>query len=122
VPKKLPEIQKNVIFEGTSQDDLRAFPDDAKSDLGHQLDLVQRGLEPDDWKAMPSVGAGVIELRFQDKDGWFRLAYIAKFSDGVHVLHAFQKKTNQTSRQDIDIIQRRLAPLIEREKRQRKQK
>lgn len=116
---RLPPIQKPVIFEGTSRDDLRAFPEEVKFNLGHQLDQVQRGLEPDDWKAMPSVGPGVYELRDRDADGWYRLAYIARLADGIHVLHAFQKKTSQTTRQDVELIRQRLAPLLEQQ-RQRK--
>ncbi|MDR3417087.1 MAG: type II toxin-antitoxin system RelE/ParE family toxin [Nevskia sp.] len=109
---RLPPIQKLVTFEGTSQADLRAFPDDAKFDLGHQLDQVQRGLLPDDWKAMPAVGPGVMELRCQDKDGWYRVAYVAKFAESIYVLHAFQKKTNATSKQDVDLIKSRLSAVI----------
>lgn len=110
----IPPIQKSVIFEGSSQDDLRAFTDDAKFNLGHQLDLVQRGLPPDDWKQMPSVGTGVVELRYRDPDGWFRVAYIAKYTEGIYVLHAFKKTSNATSKKDVSLIQDRLAAVVAR--------
>jgi phage-related protein len=54
---------KLLSFLGSSLDDLRAFPDTARREAGHQLDQVQRGLEPDDWKPMPGVGPGVREVR-----------------------------------------------------------
>ena len=50
---------------------------------------------------MSSIGKGVREIRIQ-VGGQYRLIYITKFKDVVHVLHAFQKKTQKTRRQDID--------------------
>lgn len=47
---------KTVLFVATALKDLREFPDDARREAGHQIDNVQRGREPDDWKPMPSVG------------------------------------------------------------------
>ena len=54
---------KEVVFVGSSLDDLRRFPRDAKHDIGQQLALIQRGLNPRDWRPMPSIGRGVRELR-----------------------------------------------------------
>lgn len=54
---------KVLFWVGSSRDDLSQFPEDARRMAGHQLHLVQIGLEPDDWKPMPSVGAGVYEIR-----------------------------------------------------------
>jgi len=51
--------EKKVVWIGTSLDDLRDFPKDARHDAGFQLEQVQLGLEPDDWKPMPAIGAGV---------------------------------------------------------------
>lgn len=48
-----------LSFLGSSLDDLRAFPEAARREVGHQLDRVQRGLDPYDWKPMQSMGAGV---------------------------------------------------------------
>jgi phage-related protein len=55
--------EKPVVWVGSSLDDLRAFPEDARRIAGHQLHLVQLDLEPADWKPMPSIGPGVSELR-----------------------------------------------------------
>jgi phage-related protein len=78
---------KDVVFRGTALDDLRAFPPAARREAGHQLDLVQRGLDADDWKPMNSVGPGVREFRIRDAAGAFRVIYVAKFAEAVFVLH-----------------------------------
>ncbi len=99
---------KRIAFVGSSLDDLRDFPADARNDAGHQLYRVQRGLNPDDWKPMPSIGAGVREIRYRGPDGAFRVIYVAAFDEAVYVLHAFQKKTQQTAKRDLDLACARL--------------
>ena len=106
---------KPIAFQGGSLDDLRAFPTDARREAGHQLDRVQRGLEPDDWKSMPSVGQGVREVRVRDDTGAFRVVYTATRSEVVYVLHAFQKKTQQTAKRDLDLARARLRNLTRSE-------
>jgi phage-related protein len=54
---------KNLRFIGSSLDDMRDFPADARRQAGFELDAVQRGLEPSDWKPMASIGTGVREIR-----------------------------------------------------------
>jgi len=103
---------KPIAFQGTSLDDLRAFPETARREAGHQLDQVQRGLEPDGWKPMPSVGPGVREVRVRDEAGAFRVIYIASRPEAVYVLHAFQKKTQATAKRDLDLARARLRELI----------
>jgi phage-related protein len=98
---------KPVVFLGDSVARLRAFPEGARRNAGFQLDLVQRGLAPDDWKPMTSVGVGAREIRVRDVTGAFRVIYIAAFSDNVYVLHAFQKKTQRTSARDIELARQR---------------
>ncbi len=102
---------KPLAFCGSSQDDLRAFPTTAKREAGHQLDQVQNGFEADDWKPMPTIGSGVREIRIRDMAGTFRVIYIAKFADAIFVLHCFQKKTDKTSKLDIDIASKRYKEL-----------
>ena len=87
-----------VEFRGSALDDLRAFPASARREAGHQLDQVQHGHEPDDWKPMNTVGQGAREIRIRDAAGAFRVIYVAKFADAVYVLHCFQKKTQKTSK------------------------
>ncbi len=73
---------------------------------GHELDLLQQGLEPTDWKPMPTVGDGVYELRIR-AEGAFRVFYVAKHAEGIVVLHAFPKKTQQTAQLDLDLAAKR---------------
>ena len=103
---------KAVRFLGDSLKRLRAFPEDVRQDAGYQLDKLQRGLQPDDFKSMPSIGKGVEEIRLWDDAGTFRVIYMARLKEVVVVLHTFQKKTQATSRQDIELAKRRWTQLI----------
>ncbi len=103
---------KPVIFLGSSLDDLRTFPVAARREAGYQLDLVQHGHEPEDWKAMPTIGQGVLEIRIRDASGAYRVIYVAKFSNTIHVLHCFQKKSQKTSRQDLALAESRYRELL----------
>lgn len=104
---------KPIEFRGSSLDDLRAFPLDARREAGYQLDLVQGGRDPDDWKPMNTVGSGVREIRVRDATGAFRVIYVAKLADAVYVLHCFQKKTEKTSKPDLDLATRRYRDLMQ---------
>ena len=102
---------KPVAFIGNSLARLRKFPKGARRAAGYQLDRVQRGLEPDDWKPMKAVGAGVCELRVRDRSGAFRVIYLATLADRVVVLHAFQKKTQRTAKRDVELAAKRVGEL-----------
>ena len=104
---------KSIRFLGDSLKRLREFPDDARQDAGYQLDKVQRGEQPDDFKPMPSIGQGVEEIRIWDEAGTFRVIYTARIGDTVVVLHAFQKKTQTTSKRDIELARARWLQLKE---------
>ena len=69
---------------------------------------MQNGLDPDDWKPMKTVGVGVREIRIRDASGAFRIIYLATLADRVLVLHAFQKRTQQTAQRDIELAAKRL--------------
>ena len=97
---------KDAIFLGSSKDDLRAFPDEARNESGFQLSRVQSGLEPEDWKPMPGIGPGVREIRVRS-GGAFRVIYLATRPEGVYVLHCFQKKTQKTAPRDIELARQR---------------
>jgi phage-related protein len=104
---------KPIQFLGSSLDDLRAFPLEAKREAGYQLDRVQQGLDPDDWKPMKAMGPGVKEIRIRDAAGAFRVIYVAKFAKAVYVLHCFQKKTQATSKTDVDVAAKRYRTLVQ---------
>ena len=102
---------KRAEFRGTSLEDLRAFPELAKREAGYQIDRVQKGLEPDDFKPMTTVGESVYEIRVKEPSGAFRVIYIAKFEKFIYVLHCFQKQTQRTLKKDIDLAKRRFQEL-----------
>jgi phage-related protein len=99
---------KEVKWHGSSRFDVDAFPKGARREAGYQLFQVQIGEEPSDWKPMISVGPGVREIRIRQASGTFRIIYVATIGDAVHVLHAFQKKTQATAKRDIDLARARL--------------
>lgn len=97
---------KTLRFIGSSLDDLKNFPAEARREAGFELDAVQRGLMPSDFKPMLAVGAGAYEIRVRVLGEW-RIIYVAKFERAVYVLHAFQKKTQKTRKEDIELAARR---------------
>lgn len=82
---------KPIAWLGDSLARLRAAPADIRSDAGYQLDLVQRGEAPTDFRPMPDVGAGVMEIRLHG-DNEFRVFYVARFEKAVYVLHALRQE------------------------------
>lgn len=103
---------KDAKFLGDSLYKIRSFPSDVKTDIGYQLDKVQNGFLPDDFKSLKTVGRGVYEIRTKSSDGIYRTVYIASLDDFVYILHAFKKKTQKTSRLDLEIAKKRLSELL----------
>jgi len=102
---------KPVTFCGSSQKAMRDFPDTARHEAGVQIMKVQMGGEPDDWKPMQDIGPGVREIRIHS-GGQYRVICVAKFAGAVHVLHAFQKKTQKTLKKDIELARKRYREII----------
>lgn len=94
---------KRLEFLGSSKDDLAAMPAGVRHDIGVELMRVQFGGQPTDFKPMSTVGAGAYEIRVRNASGAYRAIYVAKFEAAVYVLHAFQKKTQQTAKTDIEL-------------------
>jgi phage-related protein len=105
-------VAKAIGFCGGALDDLRAFPSSARRDAGYELDKVQNGRDPSDWKPMNTVGAGVREIRIRDTGGAFRVLYVAKFAETIYVLHCFQKKSQSTSKTDLELAAKRYRDLL----------
>jgi phage-related protein len=103
---------KPINWIGTSKDEVSSFPEDARRKAGFQLRRVQRGEAPVDFKPISTIGKGVQEIRIRTEDA-YRIFYVAKFDEAVYVLHAFQKKTQKTSKQDINIGQQRYQQMIQ---------
>jgi phage-related protein len=106
--------RKPLHFMGSSHRDLKGFPAEARRDAGFNLDAIQRGLEPESWKPMSTVGTGVKEIRIRDPSGAYRVIYLATRPEAVYVLHCFQKKTEKTSARDIDLATSRFKAIPKR--------
>lgn len=98
---------KSLRFVGTTRKDLAEFPESARRRAGHELFMVQAGREPADFKPLRTVGPGAYEIRVRGESGAFRVIYAARFEHAVYVLHAFQKKTQETAKADIDLAAQR---------------
>jgi phage-related protein len=106
---------KPIQWLGDSRDRLRRFPEAPRREIGYQLSLIQAGRSASDWKPIPLVGAGVIEIRVH-AEGEYRAFYVAKFEDAVYVLHVFAKKTRKASSLDVELGKKRYRELLERRK------
>jgi phage-related protein len=105
--------EQRLFWLGSSLDGLRAFPEDARRLAGFQLRRVQQGLDPNDWKPVSVIGHGVREIRIHTELE-HRVLYLAKFIEGIYVLHAFEKRTRKVSRHDLDLARSRLSALLAR--------
>ena len=103
---------KPLRFLGDTRNQLRELTADAKQDAGYQLDKVQRGEMPNDYKPMPTIGKGVEEIRVWDESGTYRIIYLARLADAVYVLHVFKKKTQATAKRDLDLAKTRFNELM----------
>ncbi len=108
---------KPVAWLGDSREQVKDFPDEARRIAGFELWEVQQGKDPTSWKPMPSVGLGVKEVRVRDEGGAYRVIYVARFSEAVYVLHAFQKKAQKTPQPDVNLARRRFRELVQERKR-----
>jgi phage-related protein len=109
----LVENAKPIQWLGDSRERLRRFPQEARREIGYQLSLIQAGRSAVDWKPIPIVGAGVIEIRVH-AEGEYRVFYVAKFEDAVYVLHVFAKKTRKAPSLDVELGRKRYRELVER--------
>ena len=107
----LPRAEKPVIWRGSSLRDVRSFSALGRRAIGRQLSKLQEGKEPSDWKPLPTVGTGVIEIRAHG-DGEHRVIVVARFAEAVYVLHAFMKTSRKTSLRDLDLARRRWRDLL----------
>lgn len=98
---------KALRFVGSSLDDLRRFPTAVRRQAGFEIDTLQRGFEPGDWKPVSNAGTGVCEIRIHTAGEW-RVIYLANRADAIYILHAFQKKTQKIRNQDMKLIRQRL--------------
>lgn len=98
---------KQIIWVGASRDDLVDFPDEARRKIGYQLNKIQQGRDPDDWKPFATVGPGAQEIRIQVDGNQYRSIYVARFEEAIYVLHCFVKREQKTSAKDVEIARQR---------------
>jgi phage-related protein len=106
------EALKPLRWVGSSRADLRAFPAEARRNVGFALDFAQNGGKHPAAKPLRGFkGAGVLEV-VEDHDGdTYRAIYTVRFARAVYVLHAFKKKSKtgiKTPKHEIDLIKKRL--------------
>jgi phage-related protein len=104
-----------VIFHPKARDVIRQFPREVRNRLGRGLFRLQMGeaLEMPQGRPMPSVAAGVSELRVRGEDGIYRAFYYTTSAQGVLVIHAFMKKTQQTPAHEVALGKIRLKELLD---------
>jgi phage-related protein len=102
---------KPIQWIGTSKNDLKIFPEDARRKAGLELRLIQQGKQAIDFKPIPSIGKGAEEIRIWTGDT-YRVFYVARFPEAIYILHAFGKKTQKTSKKDIELGQKRYQQMI----------
>ena len=113
-----------IAWEGDSREVLQSFPDGVKQNLGFELWQLQQGERPSDYRPLQSIGSGVFELRDQDERGWYRVVYLSRIDDVIHVLHCFEKKSREMPRREFETAKRRLklvkARLAEEKRREKR--
>ncbi len=105
---------KKVGWVGNSLEEMQDLPKAIRKAIGFQIRLLQEGLDPDDFKPMPTVGSGVYEIRVRNELGQNtgRCFYVAKYKESIFVLHAFEKKQQKTPRSNLEKGQERYKELL----------
>lgn len=97
-----------MAWEGDSREVLQSFPADVRQNFGFGLWQLQQGERPTDYRPLPSIGAGVFELRDQDERAWYRVVYLSRINDVIYVLHCFEKKSREMPRKEFEKARQRL--------------
>ena len=82
---------KSITWLGDTHKIIKGYSDNVRQQIGYNLDKIQKGKAPVDWKPMNSVGQGVKEIRIHEKNE-YRVFYVTKFEEIIYVLHSFVKK------------------------------
>ncbi len=106
---------KTAVFHPSLQKVLRDFPKEVRRELGKAILELQLGISlgPPLSKPMPSVAKGAAELRIKDRSGIYRAFYFTKIASEILIFHAFQKKTQKTPQQEIEIGRKRLKEMLD---------
>lgn len=108
-PRPKLVIMKRIGWAGRSLSELREFPKAITQEAGYQLYLMQKGELPKGTKPMGRIGKGCMELVINGNGTWYRiLVSPTRDPETVWVLLCFQKKTNKTPNNEIELAQQRL--------------
>jgi phage-related protein len=97
----------DIGWLGDSLEVVRGYSEGIRRAIGSELRLLQSGDRPLHARPLKAVGRGVWELKINEVEGQFRVVYVVKRNDRIYVLHAFQKKSQQTPQQDIELARAR---------------
>lgn len=114
-----PLRSREVVWVGTSKDDISAMPNPVKASFGYRLRRVQQGKPTDDTKALSQFGAGVYEFREAFDTNAYRLMYVVRLKNAIYVLHALMKKSKSgigLPKNDVRLIEARLKRAIAMDK------
>jgi phage-related protein len=101
-----------VAWEGDSLEMIRRFPGPVRQDLGAELRRLQLGNRPLNSRPMSSIDTRVYELKEQDERAWYRVIYLAKIGNRIHILHCFEKKSAKTGKNDLSVAKARLKRVL----------
>ena len=113
----MSEKRRPLFWEGASKKDFKEFPVPVQKDLGVALFIAQLGRTASAAKPWKGQGPGVYELVEDHRGDTFRVVYVVRVADAVHVLHAFQKKSKSgvaTPQPDVDLVEKRLKAVLAR--------
>ena len=100
---------------------LAGFPEEIRSDFGCALFELQQGQQPViQTRRMPSIGAGVYEMKEADERAWYRVIYLSRIANVIYVLHCFEKQSRKTDKRDLNIAGERLSRVRQRIQEQKK--
>jgi phage-related protein len=97
-----------IAWESDSREVLQEFPESVRQNLGFQLWQLQQGERPSDYRPLPSIGAGVFELRDQDERAWYRVVCLSRIRGVIYVLNCFEKKSREMPRKEFEKARQRL--------------
>ena len=94
---------KFAVFHPKAREALREFPEEIRREFGKAVFDLQKGerLQMPLSKSISSVATGVEELRLKDRSGAYRVFYYTRLENSILIFHAFVKKTQKTSRREI---------------------
>lgn len=102
--------EKELVWVGTSLNDLKDFPVEVQDFIGFALHYAQNGEKHPDAKPLNKgklQRKGIFEIVEDYDSDTYRSVYTVKLNNRLYVLHSFQKKSkkgSETPNPDINLI------------------